>query len=116
MSDLKPNGTTFNIGGQEYGLLFSINVIDDIQDHFNVEIGKISDVLSDPKNQFKNLRWLITTLVNEWIDSQNEKSTEKINKLEERMVGRYITASNMNEIQLAFYQSFKQAAPEVDPN
>jgi hypothetical protein len=38
MSDLKPKGTKIQLGNQQYGMRFTLNAIDDIQEHFDVPI------------------------------------------------------------------------------
>lgn len=38
MSDLRPTGTAVEIGGQEHRLLFTISVIDEIQDKCNMPL------------------------------------------------------------------------------
>ena len=38
MSDMKPKAAIITLGGVDYPLMFTLNAIDDIQDHFNIAI------------------------------------------------------------------------------
>jgi len=111
MSNLKPKPTKIQLGDKEYGLLFTLNTLDDIQEHFNIGVEDLKDILDDPKKRFANIRWLITALINEAIDAESGEH------LSERTVGRYITLANMNEFMSLAFKSLKEGSPIVeDPN
>ena len=113
MSDLRPKGTMITLGDKEYGLLFSINAIDDIQDHFDIAISELGELFKDEKKQIKNLRYIITVLVNEYIDLKNDENNASEPHLEERYVGRHIDMTNINNLVSAIYGSFSAGAIEV---
>jgi len=119
MSDLKPTGTKIRLGKNEYALRFTLNVIDDIQDHFNIPIEEMEKLFKDEKNAIKNLRYLLAVLINEDIDCQNDEALERGEKprllhVDERYVGRYISAENMNEMTTSIYKSFAAGTPEPE--
>lgn len=90
------------MNGKEYGLLFSLNALDAIQEKFG-SYDKLDEILSkDNKDVFKNVRWLFTLLINEAQLAEDEDATQ----LTEEKVGRLITAKNMGEIQNAIYAAF----------
>lgn len=82
---------------KERHLLFSLNVIDEVQDRFgsfeNLE------VVMTGKDSIKNLRWLLTTLLNEGADEGEAELTEK-------EVGRMIHTGNFNEVKGAIFKAF----------
>lgn len=90
------------MNGKEYGLLFSLNALDAIQEKFG-SYDKLDEILSkDNKDVFKNVRWLFTLLINEAQLAEDEDAVQ----LTEEKVGRLITAKNMGEIQNAIYAAF----------
>lgn len=82
---------------KERHLLFSLNIIDEIQDKF----GAIEDLgeYMQGKDGIKNVKWLLTQLLNEGADESDEPLTEK-------QVGRLIHAGNLVEVQNEMMKSF----------
>lgn len=109
MSDLKPMGTKIKLGDKEYTLLFDINAIDDIQDHLDMPISQLNEVLKDERKVYKVLKYLMTVLINEGIDDE-EKGGEHVT---ERFVGRKITPGNMAQLRVSVLASFTNDTPEV---
>ena len=85
------------LGGKERHLLFSLNVIDEVQDRF----GGFDhlDVVLTGKDSIKNLRWLLTLLLNEGADDGDEELTEK-------QVGKMIHTGNFAEVRTAIFAAF----------
>ena len=111
MSDLRPTPHKIKLGGEEFGLLFSINAIDEIQDHFDIPISKLTDVLKDQRAIFKNLKYILTVLINEGIDDEENERRH----VEERWVGRKITANNIQSLTKDILLAFSEGSPEADP-
>lgn len=82
---------------KERHLLFSLNVIDEMQDKFG-SFDKLDEVLKG-KDSIKNLRWLLTLLVNEGAGDDEEPLTEK-------EVGKLIHTGNFNEVKLSIFKAF----------
>lgn len=119
MSDLKPKGVTIKLGNEEYGMRFTLNAIDDIQDHFDIAVSEISKLFEDEKKQIKNVIYLLKVLINEDIDCKNDETGENRPHVDERFVGRHIDVSNLKSTIAAIYGSFTAGAPECeddDPN
>lgn len=111
MSDLKTQSNTIVINNKEYGLRFTINAIDEIQDHFDKPIAELSEILQDQRKIFANLRYLITVLINEDIDIQNDNGAS-LPHINEKYIGRYITPANFNILSSAILKSFSNGMPE----
>ena len=93
MGALKSGAFPVELNGKEYGLLFSLNALDD----------KLSEVFNkDNPNLFKDTRWLLTLLINEALLAEDENAQ----LLEEKRVGRLIHAGNLQEVQNAIFKSF----------
>ena len=82
---------------KERHLLFSLNVIDEMQDTFG-GFDKLDKALSG-KASVKNLRWLLTLLLNEGADDGDEELTEK-------QVGKLIHTGNFADVKAAIFKSF----------
>lgn len=110
MSDMKPKHATVTLGGKEYGLLFSVNAIDEIQDHFDIPISELTKLLQNERTAFKAVRFLLTTLINEAIDDA-ESGEPHVN---ERFIGRKIDVTKMNDFKIGIFKSMTNGIPEPD--
>jgi hypothetical protein len=111
------------LGGQQYGLLFDLNAIDEIQDRFDIPISDIGDLMKDERKVFKVLKAMLTIMINEAIDDENEEisPTEKEHRLHvtERFIGRKIQAADIANLKDKVLTAFKDGTPEAeeeDPN
>jgi hypothetical protein len=82
---------------KERHLLFSLNAIDEMQDKFG-GFDNLDTVLSGNES-IKNLRWLLTLLLNEGAADDEEPLTEK-------QVGRLIHTGNFAEVKSAIFKAF----------
>lgn len=82
---------------KERHLLFSLNAIDEMQDKFG-GFDRLDTVLSG-KDSIKNLRWLLTVLLNEGAKDDEEPLTEK-------QVGKLIHTGNFAEVKTAIFKAF----------
>lgn len=112
MSDLRPKGVKIKLGKDEYGMRFTLNAIDDIQDHFDIPIEDLTKLFQDPKTRFKNLKYLLTLLINEDIDCVQDETGEEIPHVDERFVGRHIDSHNMQEVMSTILKAFTKGTPE----
>lgn len=79
---------------KERHLLYDLNAIDAIQDRFG-DLSKIGEAMSG-KEGFKNLRFLLTVLL-------NEGESDPANELTEREVGKLIHVGNLNAVKDAIF-------------
>ena len=82
---------------KERHLLFSLNAIDEMQDKFG-GFDRLDKVLSG-KDSIKNLRWLLTVLLNEGAEEGEVELTEK-------QVGKLIHTGNFAEVKSAIFKAF----------
>ena len=114
MRALKPAGEKITLGGNEYGLRFTLNAIDDIQEHFNIGISEMGKLFDDERGRVKNLRYLLTVLINENIDCENDENGEQRPRIDERYVGRQIHTGNMFDVMGSVYKAFKTHSTDAD--
>ena len=78
----------------ERHLLYDLNAIDMIQERFG-DLTKIGEAMTG-KEGFKNLRFLLTVLL-------NEGESDPANELTEREVGKLIHVGNLNAVKDAIF-------------
>lgn len=114
MSDLRPTGEKIKLGANEYGMRFTLNAIDEIQEHYNIPISQMADLFTDERNQIKNLRYLLTVLINEDIDCINDDTGSKTPHIDEKYVGRHIDAKNLSGMMSSIFKAFSGGTPVSD--
>lgn len=82
---------------KERHLLFSLNAIDEMQDRFG-GFDNLDKVLAG-KDSIKNIRWLLTVLLNEGAEEGEAELTEK-------QVGKLIHTGNLAEVKTAIFKAF----------
>lgn len=96
MSAIKDGRLTIELD-RERKMLFSLNVLDEMQDKFG-GYDKLAEAMQG-NDVFKNVRWLLTRLINEGADDGEEEVAEK-------QVGKMIHAGNLNQIISAIFSAF----------
>lgn len=99
MSAIKDGRLSVKLNGKEYYLLFSLNALDEMQDRFGGydKLDKAFD--SENPQMIKDLRWLLTLVINEGMEEGQEPLTEK-------QVGRIIHLGNLQQIKDAIFEAF----------
>ena len=99
---------------KERHLLFSLNVLDELQDKAG-GYDKL-DIFLSGKDLFKNLKWLMTLLINEGAEDGEDAVTEQ-------QMGKLIHTGNFKEIQNSIFSAFSKGSngdrepdAETDPD
>lgn len=129
MSDLKPKGKKIILGytkqpdgtmtPNEFGMRFTLNAIDDIQDKFGVSIEGIESLFKDNKNVMRNLTELLAILINEDSACVFDETGEKRKTVDARFVGRHIDVGNAKATIGVIFDVLNTGMPKAeddDPN
>jgi len=109
---MQPKAIKINLGDKEYGLLFTINIVEAIQDKYDIPASELVTLLKDEKKNIKVLKFLITALINEAQDDLEPKGEH----VDEQYVGRKITTWNVRTLQESILKAFSEGAPKTDPD
>ena len=103
MSAIKDGRYPVELNGKTYHLLFSLNALDAVQDKFGGydKLDKVFD--SNSPTMIKDLKWLLTLLINEGMEENEPQLTEQ-------QVGKLIHIGNMNVVQSAIFAAFAYGA------
>ena len=84
--------------GEDYELVFNLNVMEDIQEQYgSVEAwGELVEASAEPKA--KDIKYGFTAMLNEGIDIDNEERDEKKPYLSHKAVGRILTEVGLNSV------------------
>lgn len=120
MGDMNYIGAPLKFMGHEYHLMFTVNVIDEVQDRFDIDITDIKDVIgrTAERKLRKNVGTVLTILLNGAIDIENEERKDKLPNMNERMVCRHINELNFvdcyNAVVSAYTGSFYHLQKDED--
>lgn len=113
MSDLRPVGVPVMIEGVERHMLFTLNVIDEMQEHYNEPLAEIINNLMKKSSAVKTLRYMTYALLEDELQ-RKAAGGEKLKKYSEKEIGWLITRENEEEIMLAILKAYGLALPESD--
>lgn len=108
MSDLRPTGVAVAIGGEERHFLFTLNVIDTIQEHYDCSLEEVIDKLTDKRESVKALRYVVMELLND------EAERADLKRYTEQEAGWIVSQENLMEVTLAVLKAYGLSLPEPD--
>ena len=99
MSAIKDGRYPVELNGKTYYLLFDLNALDEVQDRFG-GYDKLDEVFdtSNP-NMIKDLRWLLTLLINEGREEDEPELTEK-------QVGKLVNVGTLMNLKSDIFAAF----------
>ncbi len=114
MSDLRPRGVPVMVEGVERHFLFTLNVIDEIQDHYDMSLSDVVDKLTDKKESLKVMRYLIAALLNDEVARKGTEEKQNLKLYSEEEVGWIVDATNMEKMTVALLKAYGLSIPEPD--
>ena len=80
MGSLNPAPVEIVFGNKTYRCFFTLNCLDEVQEHFDKALSEIIDVILDQRHSARNIRYILTLLLNESMDSEGDFTEEDIGK------------------------------------
>lgn len=115
MSDLRPRGVTIDVGGEKRELLFTLNVMDDIQGRTGEPVFSCLQKLFEKESLNASVRILLSSLLTDeaerkkWMDPTSEAKP-----VSEKEAGWLIDVGNIGEIVNAILEAYRISMPEAD--
>lgn len=133
MRILKPVGEKLTINDIEYNLFFNINVVDELQEHYDMPMADIlNSILSDPdengtrfttKETFSKVVFILKALINEDVRVKNNKALlsgdEQLQEVAEGEIREVLTSGAIFQVIKLLLDSFNKTLPKSeneDPN
>lgn len=104
-----------------YPFVFNVNVLEDLQDEygsFQKWVDTVGNTINGDKSvepRIKDIKRALMLMINEGIDIENESSDEKQEFVNERQVGRIMSAVGQDKIVDEMMKLIKEST-EVDEN
>ncbi len=115
MSDMRPKGIPVMLDGVERHILFSLNVIDNIQDQFDLSLEEVIDQLTDKRKSNQTLKLLLKTLLEDEIERKEYAREEHgLKRYTEKELGWLISQENVAEVMLAVLRAYGVSLPELE--
>lgn len=115
MSDLRPRGTPIVIDGVERHFLFTLNVIDTIQDKTGKSMREVMSDLTNAETVGKTVGELVLVLINDEVERERYKNPDSVVKeVTEKEVGWMVGMDNLGEITSAILIAYGCSLPEPD--
>lgn len=108
---------TLHINGKDYTLKFTLNVMEEIQEHYGT-VDKWAE-LTDGAGGEPNAKALIfgfTAMLNEGMEIKAEEMGEPFTPLSRKQVGRLITQLGIENVEKAMKQTVIESAQSVEKN
>lgn len=110
MSDLRPKGTQISICGVERHICFNLNVTDEIQEHYDMSMYDVFDMMTNKRTASSTLKFILTTLFND----EAERTRKEELKVTEKEVGWMVTEGDVDEIMTKIIREYGIFLPEID--
>lgn len=119
MSDLQPQGVQIVIGDVERHLLFTISVIDKIQDKYGKPLSSVVEMLQDDDKIVQVVFDLMFLMINDEIDRERFFNHKEAENMKEQELKYLMDYAHMGEYVGAILKAYGVSIPEAeddDPN
>ena len=120
MSDLRPRGIPILVNGEERHLLFTLNIIDEIQDRYEKTLSEVLDDVTNEDVSGHMLRDVLVMLLNDEVAREKYRDPESAMKeITEQEAGWLIGLDNRFALVASVLKAYGVSLPEPeddDPN
>lgn len=107
MGNLNPKPVEIEFQGKTYRCVFTLNCIDEVQEHFDASLTDVIKMIADGKQTARNVRFLVTLLLNESQDAPESG-------FDEMDVGAAIDIRNFNYYCMRVLEALGVSLPDDD--
>lgn len=114
MSVLRPKGIPCEVAGVERHLLFTLAVVDDLEDHYDLPVESVVEMLTDERKVYRVLSYVLTTLVNDEIAARNYAEGKNEPAITEEEIKWSVDVRDTGRLARAVMQAYGYSFPEAD--
>lgn len=100
---------TIEIGGKEYPAAFDLNVIELVQERYGA-----LETLAERIQQIKELKWFLSTLINEGISKERFEKGESCEPITEDKIGMLLDINDMPKLNEALSHIVNVSLPKTE--
>ena len=120
MSDLRPRGIPVLVNGEERHLLFTLNIIDEIQDRYEKTLSEVLDDITNEDISGHMLRDVLIMLLNDEVERERHRDPgSDLSEVTEQEAGWLIGLDNRFALVASVLKAYGVSLPEPgddDPN
>lgn len=120
MSDLNPRGIPILVNGEERHLLFTLNIVDEIQERYGKTLSEVIDDVISEDITGHMLRDLLVLMLNDEVAREKHRDPESsLKEITEQDAGWIIGLDNQIELISSVLKAYGVSLPEPeddDPN
>jgi hypothetical protein len=115
MGFLKAKGVSVTVAEREFEISFNMNVVEAIFEKF----GALTDFQkalrgSDACGNLRTTIWILSVMINDAIEEENERSKEKSELLSERQLGRLLPPKDFFTLRDSLFEAWIDSMPKDD--
>lgn len=114
MSILRPKGISCEVAGVERHLLFTLAVVDDLEDHYDLPVESVMEMLTDERKVYKVLSYVLTALINDEIAARNYTEGKNEPAITEEEIKWSVDVRDTGRLARAVMQAYGYSFPEAD--
>lgn len=112
---LRPKGVPIVLDGEERHFLFTLNVIDQLQEHYNCTMMDVFARLANEETVYNTVRYVTYVLLTDEVERAKWKDkNSKLRSVSEKEVGWLVTLDNIREVNRAIVKAYGLSMPEAD--
>lgn len=116
MSTLRPKGIPCEVAGVERNLLFTLAVVDELEDHYDLPVESVVDMLTDDRKVYKVLSYVLTVLINDEIAARNYAEGKNEPAITEDEIKWSVDVRDTGRLARAVMQAYGYSFPEAEDN
>ncbi len=114
MSVLRPKGIPCEVAGVERHLLFTLAVVDDLEDHYDLPVESVVEMLTDERKVYRVLSYVLTALINDEIAARNYAEGKNEPAITEEEIKWSVDVRDTGRLARAVMQAYGYSFPEAD--
>jgi hypothetical protein len=114
MSDVKDRPVQVTVNGQEYEIVFNLNVWENILEVYSTPFALMRDLLGKDGQRAKAVKTALAALLAEAVDIHNESAEKKLKAPTKTQLGRMLSLADMPAMARIILEALHRSLPEPE--